>query len=1176
MVVDNGKQDREVRTSSTKVRFEINLYVAANASHKRVYMVKVEANISGSWVPVETLVNRSSGTLDDYRDIGDGQALWLEDDETTHIFHLDASASSTPSKYRITISKPYLAFTTLPRHDSGNNQVSVTVRNSSGDNQEITVRAWCDDDPNDGYGYPDKNYMASSKPTFNKNSDTAFMLCAGYVFTHQDNVNIRAELPGSKSTSLQVVNGTVRWPLTQKTLWHPQRDTRGDAVAIGGLQIAGKDNEDSRIGRCTSSFTLKRRDLRSTNTIPTVSTTAHCAEDSRTDPFTWRQGSIPLAPAHPNVDEIASEVRIPVYTWTTTITSAQNPAGNMYGYEKGRFGSIGKETFEHRRTTYGIEYIKWSGNKVKIGLAGCLKSSEFVSLRLGSRVFRASAAAYGWNAPDSHCEGNRGQNQWFEVNSSSNPLPAGSSVAVKLNLVAPTCEVPGESADKCRRGDQAYATLLDSVRSMDGYIFKPRVENKEQDPKALRMEYFEDSGARFKVVRARPPILKDIVHKVGRTTGWTSGKVEMYKEGEADPFCPGGKSGEGDNRLEGVPYVIECLVHAHFLAAGGDSGSPVFVQAKDDPNTPDREVVLVGVVIAESYSDHRGIFVPIERIYAESLLDGYDWATESLRPVPSLDDSKKEMLTVAGDGPTIEAKFHTNDFSKGLGLRYTAALYRTSEGVTSQVKDIYGSIYAREVSHEDKADTPGPIAQFDGANIHVNHRNGDFFVRTRMCVSDITDPQSSEVCGDYGSSGGKSVTPVPALSNPSVARLTNGDTQVSWNMISGVNNYQVNYREWESGDSWTSVFTTDTTKEIPCIDDDVSYEIKIRAHADTSGVYDGKWGFWSGSVATRSVKCSIWSAGAAGATGYALPPATPPEGLLANLHGITDVDLRWDSLDGANRYRVEFRSDGAGEWTTAGDNIVDTSWTIPDLSCGRTYDFRVRAHGDGTTYAEDWSPPSASVSVTTQTCNRPPVFESDDYTFSISENATTTSVVGAVSAVDPDGDSLSYSIISGNETDMFAIEDTSGEISVIDHLDHETVPLYNLVAEAADQHGAAATTSVEILVTDVAESPPFSSSTTTQTLISAPQNLAATSTHDSVTLTWDPSDDPTITGYRILRRVADQDTFREFETSDGADTAYIDTADIEPNTRYIYSIHALSDSVISPVSQVVATTPAPP
>ncbi len=92
----------------------------------------------------------------------------------------------------------------------------------------------------------------------------------------------------------------------------------------------------------------------------------------------------------------------------------------------------------------------------------------------------------------------------------------------------------------------------------------------------------------------------------------------------------------------------------------------------------------------------------------------------------------------------------------------------------------------------------------------------------------------------------------------------------------------------------------------------------------------------------------------------------------------------------------------------------------------------------------------------------------------------------------------------------------------------------------------------------------------------SPQNLTAASTHDSVTLTWDTTDDPAVSGYLILRRAVGQDTFVKFEVAEGAATTYVDTTDIEPGTKYIYRVHAVGTEGVSDVSRVQVKTGAAP
>ena len=85
-----------------------------------------------------------------------------------------------------------------------------------------------------------------------------------------------------------------------------------------------------------------------------------------------------------------------------------------------------------------------------------------------------------------------------------------------------------------------------------------------------------------------------------------------------------------------------------------------------------------------------------------------------------------------------------------------------------------------------------------------------------------------------------------------------------------------------------------------------------------------------------------------------------------------------------------------------------------------------------------------------------------------------------------------------------------------------------------------------------------------------PENLAAQAEGPSqVALSWDaPSDNATITGYRILRRVLGDDELTTIvEDTGNTETAYSDTIDLQPGATYIYRVVALSASAESPASE---------
>ena len=64
---------------------------------------------------------------------------------------------------------------------------------------------------------------------------------------------------------------------------------------------------------------------------------------------------------------------------------------------------------------------------------------------------------------------------------------------------------------------------------------------------------------------------------------------------------------------------------------------------------------------------------------------------------------------------------------------------------------------------------------------------------------------------------------------------------------------------------------------------------------------------------------------------------------------------------------------------------------------------------------------------------------------------------------------MSYSITADDSDGKFAIDPSTGEITVAGALDYETTESYRLTAQASDGNDGSATATVEISVTDVAE-----------------------------------------------------------------------------------------------------------
>jgi len=103
---------------------------------------------------------------------------------------------------------------------------------------------------------------------------------------------------------------------------------------------------------------------------------------------------------------------------------------------------------------------------------------------------------------------------------------------------------------------------------------------------------------------------------------------------------------------------------------------------------------------------------------------------------------------------------------------------------------------------------------------------------------------------------------------------------------------------------------------------------------------------------------------------------------------------------------------------------------------------------------------------------RPPYFDKIVYDVTVSEGSPRHSSVITVSAKDPEGATVTYSIISGNNLEHFSIGESTGVIRVMQPLDREELRRYSLMIKAEDEDKKASTATVNIIVTDVNDQNP--------------------------------------------------------------------------------------------------------
>ena len=155
---------------------------------------------------------------------------------------------------------------------------------------------------------------------------------------------------------------------------------------------------------------------------------------------------------------------------------------------------------------------------------------------------------------------------------------------------------------------------------------------------------------------------------------------------------------------------------------------------------------------------------------------------------------------------------------------------------------------------------------------------------------------------------------------------------------------------------------------------------------------------------------------------------------------------------------------GSGMFAIDGRNGKITLAKIPDYETTPLYNLTVKVSDKGGLSA------TAIDSIIIINVNEPPVIASSN--FSIAENSPVGSVVGTLTATDPDtGDVLTYSISSGNGSGMFAIDGPTGKITLAKIPDYETTPLYNLTVKVSDKGGLSATAIDSVKIININEPP---------------------------------------------------------------------------------------------------------
>ena len=194
---------------------------------------------------------------------------------------------------------------------------------------------------------------------------------------------------------------------------------------------------------------------------------------------------------------------------------------------------------------------------------------------------------------NSHCTGVRGEVDGVSYYQS---LPPDGTLGAEIADPDFFTDPPCPAGKRCRFSDTAFVKYDNSHLGALGRIARPSSNGSEFGTLNLK-----PASARFTMAgRTGSPLTGDLVHKVGRTTGWTYGTVVAT--------CV-------DVNVSGSDVTELCQYIVRGGGGPGDSGSPVFYRIGSSPR-----VKLAGILWGGGTDPNVGtvyVFSPLENIEQE-------------------------------------------------------------------------------------------------------------------------------------------------------------------------------------------------------------------------------------------------------------------------------------------------------------------------------------------------------------------------------------------------------------------------------------------------------------------------------------------------------------------------------------------------------------------------------
>lgn len=169
---------------------------------------------------------------------------------------------------------------------------------------------------------------------------------------------------------------------------------------------------------------------------------------------------------------------------------------------------------------------------------------------------------------------------------------------------------------------------------------------------------------------------------------------------------------------------------------------------------------------------------------------------------------------------------------------------------------------------------------------------------------------------------------VPTMPKVKVSVASYNSLNISWSKVNSATGYRVYYKK-DKAKKWSTLATFENGALTSCehrkLTTGVNYTYTVRAYYKVNG--KTVWGDFDKTGVTKK------------------PVTSAPKLVSVTSSTATNVTVKWDSVSGANGYKVMRKADGSKTWSTIGTtNSKKLSYTDKKVSCGVKYHYTVRAY----------------------------------------------------------------------------------------------------------------------------------------------------------------------------------------------------------------------------------------